>query len=133
MPRIRVTTAGGSIPNLTPFEQWAQDQGGAGVTADSDDDHDGILAVVEYALGLSLSAPDTLPTLVRNGGSITLTFAKGTIAGNDPALSYRIMGSENLVDWIPETPAVNNATTISVSQPISGERKFFRLEVVLAP
>jgi hypothetical protein len=132
-PRLRITTAGGSIPNDPPFAMWAAANGAAGITTDSDDDGDGITALVEYALGLSPTASDTLPGLVRNGGNLSLSFTKGLEARVDPRISYKILGSDDLTDWVEEVTAVNAVDSISVQKPVGQGTWFFRLEVIYTP
>jgi hypothetical protein len=132
-PRLRITTAGGSIPNDPPFALWAAAKGAAGITTGSDDDGDGITALVEYALGLSPTASDTLPGLMRNGDNLSLSFAKGLEARVDPRISYKILGSDDLVDWIEEATAVNSADSISLQKPVGQGTWFFRLEVTYTP
>ena len=132
-PRLRITTAGGSIPNEVPFDQWAAAHGVAGITITSDDDHDGITALVEYALGLNPKAADTLPGITRNADTVRVAFPKGAQAATDPRVHYRIMGSLDLQSWAAETPSVNDAAVISLEQPIAIARKFFRLEVTYSP
>ena len=132
-PRLRITTAGGSIPNETPFESWAKSFNAPGIPLDSDDDKDGISALVEYALGLNPTTGSVLPGIIRSAGNVSLSFTKGTLAAGDPKVGYRILSSTNLVDWTPETPAANNSTVISLSQAAGTGKKFFRLEVIYTP
>lgn len=132
-PRLRITTAGGSNPQVAPFETWAAGHGVASITLASDDDHDGITALVEYALGLNPKAADTLPGLVRNGDQISVAFAKGIPAATDPRVSYHILSSPDLLGWSEESPTVNDPTVISLGQALAGPRKFFRLEVRYTP
>ncbi|MEX1114532.1 MAG: DNRLRE domain-containing protein [Akkermansiaceae bacterium] len=132
-PRLRITTAGGSIPNETPFESWAKSFSSPGINLDSDDDRDGISALIEYALGLSPVAGDVLPGIVQSGGNISLLFTKGIQAAGDPRVAYRIMSSTDLVGWTPEASAVNGSSEISLNQPVGVGSKFFRLEVVYTP
>lgn len=132
-PRLRVTTAGGSIPNEAPFESWAKSFNSAGIALDSDHDRDGISALIEYALGLSPVTGDVLPGTVMSGGTISLSFVKGIQAAGDPRVGYRIMSSPDLVGWTPEGSALNNSSTISLSQPVGAGKKFFRLEVTYTP
>ena len=132
-PRLRITTAGGTITNATPFDQWASAHGVAGISITSDDDHDGLSALVEYALGLSPTAADTLPGVTRSGDTIGIAFPKGTQAGTDSRVNYHIMSSADLQTWVEETPTVNDATVISFEQPLAAPRQFFRLEVIYTP
>ena len=132
-PRLRITTAGGSIPNETPFESWAKSFNAPGIALDSDDDKDGISALVEYALGLNPTTGSVLPGIIRSAGNVSLSFTKGTLAAGDPKVGYRILSSPNLVDWTPETPTENNSTVVSLSQAAGTGKKFFRLEVIYTP
>ena len=132
-PRLRITTAGGSIPNELPFVTWATANGVAGITPTSDEDRDGIAALVEYALGLKPKAADILPGLIRNGEQLSIVFPKGMPAATDPRVRYRILGSPDLQIWTEETPTVNDAAVISIEQPVAAARKFFRLELTYSP
>jgi hypothetical protein len=132
-PRLRITTAGGSIPNEPPFDLWASANGAPGITINSDDDKDGITALVEYALGLSPTESDTLPGIIRNGNNVSLAFTKGMEARVDPRISYRIMSSPDLVNWTEETTAADSLDSISYDQLTTGNPKFFRLEVTYTP
>lgn len=128
-PRLRITTAGGSIPNVIPFELWSTSLGVSGIASGSDDDQDGITALMEYALGLSPTASDVLPGI----GTLGVSFTKGTLAAGDSRIAYRIMSSTDLNDWAKEDPFVDNSTVISFNVPRGGGKKFFRLEVVYTP
>lgn len=132
-PRLRITTAGGSIPEDVPFDAWAASFNVLGIALDSDEDKDGITALVEYALGLSPTAAETLPGITRMGDTIRLSFQKGLQAAGDPRVSYAIVSSTDLHHWTLETPTVNNGSVIALDQPIGTGNKFFRLEVVYTP
>lgn len=131
-PRLRITTSGGTAPE-SGFSQWSSANGAPGIEITSDHDNDGISALVEYALGLSPTAPDTLPALVRTGNSVSLTFQKGAEAAADPSILYTIESSTDLGKWDPTTPSTSNASVISITQPIDDPRRFFRLLIEVKP
>jgi hypothetical protein len=132
-PRLRITTAGGSIPDNVPFDVWAASFNAQGISLDSDSDNDGITALVEYALGFSPTTVEVLPGITRNGDTISLSFQKGLQAADDPRMSYAIRSSTDLRNWTLETPTVNNGTVITLDQAIGVANKFFRLEIVYTP
>jgi hypothetical protein len=132
-PRLRITTIGGDAPAGTPFDEWATSFGATGIALNSDNDHDGITALVEYALGLSPTAANVLPAAVRNGNEFSLSFGKGALAATDPRIAYRIVSSTDLGTWTPEASAVNNSTVVTLTQTLGAGKKFFRLEVVYTP
>jgi hypothetical protein len=112
---------------------WATAAGAAGISITSDDDFDGIIALVEYALGLNPKAVSTLPAITRNGNQISIAYPKGVTASTDPRVRYRILGSTDMQTWLEETPTVNSAAVISLEQTLTGTSKFFRLEVTYTP
>ncbi len=133
-PRLRITTAAnGTVPEPSPFEQWAQSFGSVAPALNSDNDHDGISALIEYALGLRPTASDALPGVTRNGDFLTIAFPKGTLAAGDSRVAYRIMSSPDLDQWSEEITAVEDSTAITLTQSASAGPKFFRLEVVYTP
>ncbi len=130
-PRLRITTAGGTG---TPFQTWAANAGVSGISMTSDDDKDGISALVEYALGLSPTASDTLPAPQVSGGNLAVKYPKGAIAATDSRISYVIKSSTDLVTWNAVSPTVNNTTTIDYNIDTSSpDRLFLRLEVNYNP
>ncbi|MBX3740392.1 MAG: DNRLRE domain-containing protein [Akkermansiaceae bacterium] len=134
VPILRITTdRGANIPVETPFEEWARLSDSAGILMTDDTDGDGILALVEYALGFSPKAHDTLPGVIRNGDTVSISFPKGTLAAGDGKISYEILGSTDLVDWTVETAATQTSTAITLSITESETKKFYRLRVVHTP
>lgn len=132
-PRLRITTAGGNPPAGVPFDSWAASFGAGGIAVDSDNDQDGITALMEYALGLSPVASNALPGIVRTGNDLSLSFAKGTQAAGDSRVKYEIVSSPDLVTWVKETLAIETANAISLTVPSAGTKKFFRLKVDYTP
>ena len=126
-PLLRVQTA---IYNPNSFDNWASANGIPGSNFEEDEDHDGIPALVEYALGLDPQASDTLPTLAPD---LSLSFAKGAAAAADPAVIYAIQTSENLVNWDPAASVVNGPAAISTQLPSNGRKLFVRLKVDYNP
>jgi len=93
----------------------------------------GVKGMVVESTGYTLdpTTPDGFPGTFSAG---TLSFTKRTeaVANND--ISYAIETSSTLAaeSWIPVTPDVNNATTISFTLPADeGGKLFARLKVVL--
>lgn len=134
VPKLVIYTTKESTSTTDGFDLWASANGITGVSRNSDAaDHDGIPALIEYALGLNPMAPDQLPGLTRNGGNMVLSFAKGAQAAGDSHVSYHIMGSPDLVTWTEDASAVDTASGISITAPVGTGRKFFRLEVRYTP
>lgn len=126
-PMLRVQTA---IITPSSFDTWASANGIPGSNFNEDHDKDGLIELVEYALGLDPKAPSTLPGL---GPDMTLSFTKGADAGDDPAVSYEIEVSSNLIDWDPIDETVNDASAISAQLPADGGKVFGRLKVDYNP
>ena len=61
--------------------------------------------------------------------NVTLQFVKGNAAKADPAVSYEIWASENLVQWTLLPEAVNGPDDISVTLSKTSTKKFFKLVV----
>ncbi len=126
VPMLRIQTA---IITPSPFDQWAIDNGVAGSNFEEDEDGDGLVALVEYALGFDPRSFDRAPVLQPDG---SLTFPKGAQAVADPAVQYELQTSTDLMDWSPWTPAVNSTTEISGQLP-AGPVMFGRLSVRYVP
>lgn len=126
-PMLRIQTA---IITPSLFDTWAAGKGIPGSNFNEDRDRDGIIALVEYALGLNPLAFSALPVPAADG---TLTFTKGAAATADPAVSYQLQISGNLVDWQPLTPTTNDATKISGQLPANQGKQFGRLAVTYVP
>ncbi len=103
----------------------------------ADPDSDGIPNLLEYALGLSPTVPNTtgLPALQASAGNLTFTYKRAVASG----LTYAVQTTTNLADsasWSTTgvdqgTPAGDGTTTASISYA-SGVR-FLRLQVSLTP
>jgi hypothetical protein len=126
-PVLRIVTA--ETTAATAFQTWAESKGSAGILPSSDNDRDGLTALVEYALDLDPRKTDASPLPVSNGNNVTLQFVKGNAAKADPAVSYEIWASENLVHWNLLPEAVNGPNDISVTLPKTATKKFFKLVV----
>ena len=122
-PLLRIQTA---IYNPGTFDNWASASGIAGSNLEEDHDHDGIPALVEYALGLNPRAFNVLPF---SGATRTLSFQKGAEAAADPGVSYKLQVSSDLKIWTTLTPTVNSATEIQGQLPNSSSKVFGRLVV----
>ncbi|MEM8954805.1 MAG: CAP domain-containing protein [Verrucomicrobiota bacterium] len=100
------------------FSQWAAANGLFG-NETGDDDKDGILNIVEFALaGLNPNSPDfdLVPTALETDGKFTLTINKRPgVTG----VSYIVYVSTNFVDWTTAgvTVEVDNASTLIASTP----------------
>ena len=110
----------GSVP-LDGFGTWANS---FGLVADEngDGDHDGIRDLVEYALGLNPKVGNTLSGLTPSGDGFTMSYTKGTAAAADPAITYILETSGNLVDWLPT--GTQSPASISGELP-GGQRQLF--------
>jgi hypothetical protein len=126
-PFLRVQTA---IFNPSPFDNWASANGIPGSNLDEDQDKDGIPALIEYALGMNPLVKNLLPTLAPD---LSLTFTKGVDAAADPAVSYVIETSDDLIDWDPAAGAVNGPGQISAQLPNNATKIFGRLRVDYNP
>ncbi|MCW1922527.1 Ig-like domain-containing protein [Luteolibacter arcticus] len=126
VPKLVIYTAK-SIGVESGFEAWATANGIGGATQDFDGDHDGIPALIEYALGLDPEAFDKLPGLQAEGGGTVLRFLKGA---PDNRLVYKIKSSIDLDVWGDVTPTVDNANEISAIVTIGEDDvRFYRLSV----
>ncbi len=108
------------------YATWAASHGIAGQPTSGDFDHDGISNLVEYALGLDPTIPNS------SVGTLTgrlLSFAKGTEAVTNGDVTYAIEESDDLGQWTVVTPDVNNATTISYTLPVGKTKAFARLVI----
>ncbi|WP_411846115.1 LamG-like jellyroll fold domain-containing protein [Roseibacillus persicicus] len=113
-PILRVTTA---ILEATPFDDYMAANGAAGANFLDDRDKDGIVGLLEYALGLDPTAFDVLPGLVADGSDFKLSFAKGAAAAADSRLSYVIETSPDLENWTPVVAEVDSSTEIMAMIP----------------
>jgi autotransporter-associated beta strand protein len=110
------------------FSQWVIDNNVTGGET-GDDDKDGIINLVEYALGLDPQIGDPAPgTFVGN----LLTFTKGSEAKTAGDVTYTIQTSTTLEagSW-SDVAATQNPDTISYQLPenVPGGRIFARLRV----
>ena len=131
-----------TVLSSNPLIAWRQtnfsttfDTGSAANLADPDSD--GISNLLEYALGLSPTVPNTtgLPVVQTSAGSLTFTYKRAVASG----LTYAVQTTTNLADsasWTTTgvdqgTPADDGTTTASI--PYSTGPSFLRLSVVLEP
>ncbi|MFD0896071.1 hypothetical protein KBB96_01160 [Luteolibacter ambystomatis] len=113
------------------FEAWA---GGFGIPPNENhdgNDHDGIPALIEYALGFSPLMPETLPALDSTQNPARITWPKGGTAAADPTLHYLPEVSTDLDDWDVPTPGeiVETANEIRLHLSPGDPRRFGRLKV----
>jgi hypothetical protein len=119
------------------FATWQTLNGAAGTIA-ADHDNDGVPDVIEYFVGGpngNTTGQTTLPSIINNSGTLSITWIKGTgypgVYGSD----YLIETSTTLTGtWTPETVGVNVALTgnnVTYTFPAaSGDRRFVRLKVM---
>lgn len=116
------------------YATWAAGFPGIGTSAD-DDDCDGLVNLLEYALGKNPLAPDRdgIPSGMMVAGQMQLTVAKGSEAGADATLSYSVEVSTDLNAWsTAETSVlVSNATVLTVAYTGTAPRVYLRLRVVV--
>ncbi|CAN5242765.1 hypothetical protein BH23VER1_BH23VER1_12360 [soil metagenome] len=102
--------------------------------AEDDDDFDGIPNLIEYALGLDPTMPDTggLPVVGTDGmGRPQLTVAKGALAGADANTTFSVTVSTELAEWTTVDTVVLSDTPDELAVVYVGgeDRIFMRLEV----
>jgi len=105
--------------------------------ATDDPDADGIVNLLEYALGLSPTTPSTtgLPAAQVAAGNLTFTYKRAVATG----LTYVVQTTTDLTtpaSWTTTgvtqgTPDVNGTTTATI--PYSTGPRFLRLSVALNP
>lgn len=129
--------ASASTPPVATFSDWQIDTGlsemdEADAAATADPDGDGIVNLLEYALGGDPLIPNSasLPQIAVDNTYMTITFLR---LRSD--INYRIEASDNLVNWsiIAENPgSVGSWVTVDDIVPIAeASRRFLRLVVVL--
>jgi len=114
-------------PPAGGYADWADNNGIVG-GADDDDDNDGVSNILEYALGLTPGAPDSLADSF-DGSTLSFTAGADAIAGGD--LTYTIETSTDLGSSDPWTTVVTGLdinNVISYTLP-TGTRLFARLRV----
>lgn len=127
----------------TPLENWRMDHFGdaAGTPAAADTadwDGDGILNLLEYAIGLDPRTADAggLPAAGKSGGYLTLSFVPNAAATD---VSYVVESSTDLVTWgtldvedvTGPNPMPPGQRTYRYAHPLAqGGNAFLRLRVV---
>lgn len=126
---VQVATPGLTNVISSPggYADWADNNGIVG-GVDDDDDNDGVSNILEYALGLTPGAPDTLAGSF-DGSTLSFTAGAEAVAGGD--LTYTI---ETSADLGASGPWTTVATGLDVNNVISytlpaGTRLFARLRV----
>ena len=107
---------------LTPFESWAANpaQGlTAGLNDDpmDDPDHDGILNLMEFALGGApmIASQSQLPTQATStGGAWTFAYDR-SVASRPPATTQIVEYGNDLSGWTPVTIPLNSATNVAIT------------------
>lgn len=113
------------------FAAWRNDNN---ITNDlSDDDNDGITALLEYAFGTSPSVPNNgelpeLQTVEIDGQSfLALSFPRNALATD---ITFQLESSTNLEDWTDESQVEETPNLLRLVTPaVENERQFIRLKV----
>lgn len=116
---------------FTEYQEW-KDSHRLDIDASdsSDDDHDGIPLLMEYALDASpkRSSSGSLPVLSKDSGHLYLNYQR---ARSD--LTYRVETSTNLLEWTTEGVIQESSVSgrwVTASAPTTaGGRRFLRLAV----
>ncbi|WP_233231611.1 glycosyl hydrolase family 28-related protein [Tichowtungia aerotolerans] len=127
-----VTVAGITSPEPYSYASWAVSLGLGADSANEDSDGDGVVNLVEYALGDDFAA---LPAIGSDGGTVTFSHLRRT---NDAWLKYNVQTTTNLVtgDWtnafvsvIATNPAAGDFESIVYSISTGGPARFVRLVI----
>ena len=104
-----------------------------------DDDHDGLVNLLELAFGLNPTLPSAggLPPVANEGGFMTMTITK------QPGASYQVQSAGTLLPSLPDsfsasstTVLINDATTLKVRDNTlfgTPPARFMRVQVTGAP
>lgn len=101
------------------------------INENDDSDHDGLPALVEYALGSDPKSTTPNPLPQANADNLRITWPKGDQAIQDPMIAYDVKVSANLVDWEEPAPAAveNTGNLISLHLSSGQPRLFARLGI----
>lgn len=116
------------------FEWWGVDQGltGDGSAPQSDPDADGVVNLLEYALGANPKVPDVgaLPSVRVEGADLVMAYSR--VAGD---VVYQPEWSDDLVEWRTEGVSVSREGDVEIaSLKLAGDGpRFLRLKVWLTP
>ena len=131
----------------TPYETWSSAQGlttGVNDGATQDPDGDGVVNLLEFALGgnplSAASAP--LPVVARSGANLTFTYDLETAAAGQ--FAFTAQSSTDLATWTAVVHGSGGATIstsaldadtnrVVVTLPASSPRLFVRLHVAALP
>lgn len=122
---LSLAVAGGT----SNYSTWATANGISGEPGSADHDQDGLINLVEYALGKSPIA-SSVPAGTQSGGVVS--FSKGAEAVANGDVTWAIQESDDLgaADaWQTVTPTVNSNSTISYTLPAGKPKVFVRLLV----
>lgn len=120
------------------YSRWADGLGLVGGPAD-DDDHDRILNVIEFMLGMEGNTPDlhSMPAPVWGPSGLTWTLPKNSNALDD-GLSYEVEVSSDGASWSPagapgtgSTIVTDDASTLVVRLDSGAARCLMRIKVDL--
>ncbi len=122
----------------SPIETWRQQQFGADAADpdmagnDADIDGDGLINLIEYALGTDPNASSPLPAAVIEGGLLTLTYTKNLLATDVTLIPE---WSEDLMSWeaagvtLDAVGEAGSIQTLKASVPATGPARFLHLKV----
>jgi hypothetical protein len=113
--------------SYTAFESWNIGHGFPAETPeDQDADHDGLLQLVEFALGRNPNVGDAVGAIVTriSGGMLELVFTK---ARED--VTYGVEVSENLAGWSSEGVEMSGGPETVGRVPATPGQKYLRLRV----
>lgn len=130
-----------AAPTHTALQDWrfaafgVYDDTGAVLAGDNEDfDGDGLVNLLEYALGTNPTVANASPvTVSRTGNNLVLTYPRRSPV--DTALAYSVLGSADLTTgFVATTGATNTAGstttyTDNVDLSVAGVRRFLRLSV----
>lgn len=118
----------------TPFGLWLKNHLGANGGAGDDPRHDGLVAVVEYALGLDPAQNNSgtlrLPQVTRTGDTIAVTYTRAT---DRPDVLVQLESSAGLATWTRMSDApvatAGNLETRRFTVSSGSEQAYFRLHI----
>lgn len=126
-PALPLTVLPVSLTVLDPIDAWRLNQFGtwtnAGLAADAaDPDHDGLVNLIEYALGLNPNSPDPNPvTFSISAGHLKVQYKRPHPAPIDVACTAETAGDLSSVSWnsgplyLSQTSSINGDGTETVT------------------
>jgi autotransporter-associated beta strand protein len=140
-----VSATPADAPVLTALEQWRLAQFGVSVddgtvlAGDNEDfDGDGLVNLMEYALGTDPKVANASPvTVSRVGSNLVVTYPR--VSPADAKLTYSVLGSSDLTTAFTAGAGTTNTVgststyTDDVDVSVAGVRRFLRLSVTYTP